>query len=145
VNGSTLRLCCRKDQFVDARNIFVRVDEQPFPVEGDHLHFGRLALRLDGPEWIEQMRADPDHAGEEEDDEERNSPDQELQTAGIDPVGQIGCARIAGAKPPGKCEGGANRRHHDGKHDTQRIEHDLRIARADRSARLEHAAGASAE
>src|SRR5262245_53534798 len=42
------------DELVDTRDALLGIDEQPFPVERDDLHFGRLVRRAD---WLERIES----------------------------------------------------------------------------------------
>src|ERR1700722_11295084 len=68
----------RDDQSVDARDMLVGIDEQPFPVERHDLNIERLFCRNDGPRRVKIMRADPGHAAHKHDGEQRNRPDDQF-------------------------------------------------------------------
>jgi hypothetical protein len=53
------------------------------------LHFERWRVRCQRLCGIEVMGGDPGHATQEHDYEEGYTPDDELDTAGKDPIGQI--------------------------------------------------------
>ena len=132
-------------EIVDAGDAELGIDEQPFPIERDDLNLERLFLRFDRLEGIEIMRADPDHAAEKQDDQERDRPDDELDAAGIDKAGLVARPRVGGAKPPGKDEDADDRRHDDHQHDGEGIEQDLDVGGADRPLRLQYASRATCE
>jgi hypothetical protein len=90
------------------------------------------------------VRADPDNAAQEHDDENRDSPDDQLELAGIYEFRHIAGALIIGAKPPGEPIGGDDGGNTDRQHDDQRIEKDLPVGGSDRALRR-HDAVASRE
>ena len=91
----------RDDQSIDARDMLVGVDEQPFPVERHDLNVERLFLRHKRPRRIKVMRADPGHAAEQHDGQQRNRPDDQFELAGIFRIRQIARPGVGGAEPPG--------------------------------------------
>ena len=82
---------------------------------------------------IEQVGSDPGDAGEEENHQRRDRPDDEFHAPGIGPGGQVTRTGVRGAKPPGKCQRRQYRWNDDGQHDCQRIEQNGAIGRPDRS------------
>src|SRR5271157_1889074 len=73
----------RNHQTIDARDVLVGVDEQPFPVERHDLNVQRLFFRLKRLRRIKVMRADPGHAAKQHDGEQRNRPHDKLELAGL--------------------------------------------------------------
>ena len=68
----------RDHQLVDARDVLVGVDEQPFPIERDDLDLERRRLRCQRLGGIEVVRADPGHAAQQHDRQQRDRPDDQL-------------------------------------------------------------------
>ena len=133
------------DDLVHAGDAVLGIDEEPFPIERDDLHLERSLPRLDRLEGIEIVRADPDHAAEKQDHQERNRPYDQLDAAGIDPVRPVAGARVGGAEPPREDERRDDRGHHDHQHDFERVEQNFRVGVGDRAAGVEHAAGTAGE
>src|ERR1700722_5270240 len=79
----------RNHQTIDAGDVLVGVNEQPFPVERHDLNVERLFFRYKRLRGIKVMRADPGHPAEQHDGEQRNRPDDQFQLAGIFPIRQI--------------------------------------------------------
>ena len=131
----------RHHQAIDAGDALLGIEEQPLPIERDDLHLQRLRAGYRRIR-IEPVRADPDHAPEEDHHQDRDRPDDQLDPPGKGPVGPVGGARVAGTKPPGEGQRGEDRGYDDRQHDRQRVEHDLPIARPDRTRRIHHPAAA---
>ncbi len=134
-----------RHQVVDAGDPLVGVDEQPLPVHRHHLHVQRPGGlgRGQGFGGVQLVRTDPDHPAQEHDHQDRDRPDQQLQPPRIAPFGQVACARVGGAEPPGEGEGGDHRRDHDGQHDHQGVQGDQGIGAADRPLGVEHVVAAA--
>ena len=128
------------DELIHARDALLRVDEQPFPIERDDLHLDRLGWRGNRFEGVEIVGSDPDHAAKKQNGQDRNTPDDELDASGIDEVGTVVRPRIGCAKPPAEDQYSDDRGHYDHQHDSQRVEQDFCIRRADRPLRVQHAA-----
>ena len=84
------------------------------------------------------MRADPGDAAQEQDDERRNGPDDELDRARILPVRTIGGPPVARPEPPCKHQRQDDDRNDDGEHDRGRVVENDALRLADRAARIEH-------
>ena len=67
--GEANRRAGGDDELVDARDALVGVDEQPFPVQRDDLHFERRRRPMQRLRGIELVRADPGDAAEQHDHE----------------------------------------------------------------------------
>ncbi len=94
---------------------------------------------------IEIVGADPGDAAEEDDDQRRNRPDDELDPSGVDEVGLPACARVGGAIPPRDAERREDRGNDDREHDHHGIEEDLALGIADGTGRLQLRAAAAGE
>ena len=78
------------------------------------------AARVSGgkrPIGIHIVRSDPNDAAQEQDDEERNRPDDDLDTTGIDESGLVACPGVGGPKPPREGKHCNDRGHDDHQHD----------------------------
>ena len=126
----------RDDKMIDAGDALVGVDEQPFPIEGDDLDGDGLDLRGDRLARIEVMRSNPGDAADQEHRHQRDRPDEHFNTARIDKVGPVACARVGCTKP--KCDSQRRQDHRDDdrQHDTERVEQDLPFREGDRSLRI---------
>ena len=85
----------RRGQFVDGGDAVLRIDEQPFPIERDHIDLQRLNAfvhrlpRLDpvnGAVRIEKVSAGPGQGAQADDDQQGRSPDHDLQMGRVVPV-----------------------------------------------------------
>ncbi len=132
------RYPCRNDHVVDTRDVLLRINEQPLPVERHHLDLQRLGLGLQRLGRVEQVGADPGDATQEEDDKRRNRPDDELKLSGVSPFGQVPGARVGDPEPVREGEYRHNRRHNNGEHDRQRIEQHAAHPLPHRARRREH-------
>src|SRR5580698_6420908 len=135
----------RDDQSVDARDMLVRIDEQPFPVERHDLNVERLFLRNETPRGVKIMRTDPGHPAKQHDGEQRNRPYDQLKRAGIFEVGQIARPGVGRSVPPRGRQGGDNGRDHDDEHDRHGIDEECRVAVGDWTFRIEHRPVAAAK
>ncbi len=70
---------------------------------------------------VELVRADPDDAAEEEDDEGRDRPDQDLDPAGIGEVRLVAGLGVGFAEMPGDPDAADEGRDDDGQHDAERV------------------------
>ena len=132
-------------QAIDAGDVLIGVDEQPFPVERHDLNVERLLRRLDRLRRIEIMRPYPRHAAQKHDRQERDRPDDQFERTRVFKVGQILRPGVGRSKPPRDGERGDDRRDHDREHDRDRIDQDLQVGVGDRALRIEHAQIAAAE
>lgn len=102
---------------IDARDVLIRINEEPLPVEGDDFYLERLHVGAQRLGRIELMRADPRNAAKEEHDECRYGPDEKLEPTRFGPVRRVGGALVRSAIPPGNGERAQDRRHDNRKHD----------------------------
>ena len=86
---------------------------------------------------IEVMGADPGHAAQQHDHEQRDAPDDELDAAGIGPIREIAGPGVGSAEPPGEGEGRDDRRDDDGEHDGEGIDQDRLLGDPDGALRVE--------
>ena len=71
----------RRDELIDTRHVLLGIDEEPLPIECDHLNLQRLRARAQGFRGIKVMRSDPGDAAEKQNDEGGDRPDQNLEAA----------------------------------------------------------------
>ena len=129
----------RHRQLIDARNALVGVDEQPFPVERDHLDPDGRGPGVDRLARIQLMGADPGDPADQEHRHGGDRPYEQFETARIFEIGQVAGAPIGRAKPEGDAERGEDRRDHDRQHDAERVEQYLPLGGGDGPLRAEHA------
>ncbi len=79
------------------------------------------------------MSADPRNAAEQNDGERRNRPDNELDAAGMGPIGMIDSAAIGLPKPECEREDGGDRRQYDREHDRNGVDQDCFVGGSDRT------------
>ncbi len=91
------------------------------------------------------MRADPDDGAQEQDDQGRDAPDQQLQASGEIPLRQVARLGVRGAEPPGEDHGGDHRRDDDGQHDGQGVQGDHGVGPAHRTVLVEHVVPAACQ
>ncbi len=136
----------RRRRVIDRGDAVLRVDEEPLPVERHHLHLDRLdplrhrpalADPLERAERIEQMRGDPCHRAEADDDHQRRHPDHQLEAGRMVPVRIV--ARLArGAVAPGEKGGQPHHRDDDDEHQQRRADHQVLLLGGDVARRREH-------
>ena len=122
---------------IDAGDALVGIDEEPFPIEGGNLDGDGLDLRSDRLARIEVMRSDPGHAANQEHRHQRDRPDEDFNTTGINKLGPKACATVGRAKPKRDPQRRKNYRDHDRQHDAERVEQDLPFGDGDGSLRIE--------
>ena len=138
--------CCgRHHQGVHAGDALVGVNEQPLPVERNHLHVQRFGLGRQRTGGIEVVRPDPGDAAKKHNRQERDRPDDQLQPARIGPVGQMLRPGVGGAIPPRHPERRQDGRDDDRQHDGQGVEQDHPLGGADRPLCVQDAGTAAAE
>src|SRR6516162_10192413 len=70
----------RDDQLIDRRNTLMGIDEQPFPIECHNLDPERVDIRWDWRPRVELMGTDPDYPAQQDYNQRRDRPENELGT-----------------------------------------------------------------
>jgi hypothetical protein len=91
------------------------------------------------------VAADPGNSAEQHDRQDRDTPDDHLDSARIFPVGPVGRLRVATPEPPGHSNRRDHRRDDDRKHDRGGIDEKLLFLRGDRADGVEDPAIAGAQ
>ena len=99
------------DQLVHRRDVLVRIDEQPFPVERDDLDIerGRVGNQFFCPDRVHGTPPRR-HRRAAVIVSSGIAPDDHFELAGIRPIRQIAGLRVGRAIPPGEAERGDDRR-----------------------------------
>ena len=135
----------RDHQAVYAGHVLSRVNEEPLPVERDHLHVKGFTVSGQGISRIELMGADPDDAPQKKDHEGGDRPYDELDAPGVSKVRTVASLAVGCAKPPRDGQCGNQSRDDDGEHDRQRIQKNDILGAGNPAGRGEHTRGASAK
>ncbi len=126
-------------QLVDGRNTLLGVDEQPAPVQRNHLDlYGRL-VGDQGFGRIQVVGTDPRHPTQKRNRERRDRPDDQLNAAGVFPVRFVLGSPVAVPEPPGKDEREHDDRNDHRQHDRRRIGENDPLGKTDWPMRIQHA------
>ncbi len=135
----------RRGELVDGGDALLGVEEQPLPIEGDHLDREGLGARRNGaavgdpadrPVGIEDVGADPGQRAERDDDGQGGGPDHHLELGRMVPVGIVGGLLVRGAVAPGEQGGQSDHRHDDEQHQPGRGEDEIALLHRDVAGRL---------
>src|SRR5579863_4724685 len=129
----------RYNQLIDRGNALIGVDEQPFPVERHDVDPERLGVCGDRRPRIQLVRTDPGDPTQEDHDQRRDRPNDEVDTPLIGFIRAAAGAGIGRPVPPSERQGSNDHRNDDHEHDRRCIDQKKPLCRRDRPLRIQYA------
>ncbi|MOA06224.1 hypothetical protein D3C78_1258550 [compost metagenome] len=114
-----------------------RVDEQPFPVQGDHVDLHRLHVGNQRTIRVQLVGGLVGHIAQGDDDQNRDGPDRHFDLGRVRPVRGVGRSLVGSTILPGERQGHENDRNHHQQHQAGSDQDKVLLLNADLALRVE--------
>ena len=134
-------------QFIHGSDALLRVDEQPFPVQGHDFDDHRFvagrnrAVGVDTAQWavwIEGVGADPGQQAQHDDDQQGRAPDNQLEASRVVPVRLVFGRGVIFSIAPCEKQGQGDYRNDNQQHQQCRDDNQIALLNCDVTGRIQY-------
>ncbi|MNZ97856.1 hypothetical protein D3C78_1171170 [compost metagenome] len=131
------RSVSREDDLVDRGNALLRVDEQPLPVQRDHVDLHRLHIGIQRTVRVQLVGGVVSEVAQGDDDQDRDDPHRGFDLGRVRPVRGVGGSLVGSTVLPGENHGHDNDRNHHQQHQAGSDQDQVLLLNADLTFRVE--------